>query len=100
MAERNEARNRRKVYVGNLPFGIEKEAIAEHFEQYGEVEFVYIARGRDGEDRGFGFVTMTEEIVDTVVEGADGSQLDGRRLTVRKPNPEGVKSKRRFRKLG
>ncbi|KAG8541463.1 hypothetical protein GDO81_028992, partial [Engystomops pustulosus] len=49
--------NRKTVFVGNLPYDIEDEALREHFSQCGTVEGVRIIRDkRTGIGKGFGYV--------------------------------------------
>lgn len=82
-----------KIYVGNLPFGIDDEALAKLFAEHGEVDSAKVITDREtGRSRGFGFV----EIVDNdsarkAMEALNGFELDGRALTVNeaKPRKEG-----------
>lgn len=72
------------LYVGNLPFKISDEALAEHLAEAGEVLEVTHVRERGG-DRSFGcgFVEMASaEAAQTAVETLHGSELEGRDLSV------------------
>jgi len=58
------------------------------FEQYGTVESVAIITDRDtGRSKGFGFVEMSEEDANKAIAGLNGSQLNGRALTVNEAKP-------------
>jgi RNA recognition motif-containing protein len=51
-----------KIYVGNLPFSADEEAIRTLFGQHGTVESVALIKDRDtGQPRGFGFVEMPRQ---------------------------------------
>jgi cold-inducible RNA-binding protein len=74
-----------RLYVGNLPFSANEEAIRELFAQDGrEVAEVKLITDRDtGRPRGFGFVEMgNSEHADAAVTALNGFSMDGRPLTV------------------
>ena len=74
-----------KVYVGNLPFGVNAEQLRTLFEEGGhEVLEVKIVTDRDtGRPRGFAFVDMAnQEDAQTVISSLNGRELEGRALTV------------------
>jgi len=74
-----------KVYVGNLPFGVNAEQLRTLFEEGGhEVLEVKIVTDRDtGRPRGFGFVDMAnQEDATAVISSLNGRELEGRALTV------------------
>jgi cold-inducible RNA-binding protein len=78
-----------KLYVGNLSFGTVEDDLQQLFSQVGAVESVAMVTDRDtGRSRGFAFVEMSSES-----EGAaaiakfNGSDLDGRSLTVSEARP-------------
>lgn len=73
-----------KLYVGNLPFSIDTDGLRDHFSAHGEVVDAIVLTDRDtGRSRGFGFVTFAsnEEAV-AATEALDGSDMDGRSITV------------------
>jgi len=46
----------KKIFVGNLDFGIAEESVRELFEKFGAVERVDLVKDRDtGRPRGFGW---------------------------------------------
>ena len=78
----------KKLFVGNLSFQTTERDITSAFEQCGTVESVSIITDRDtGRSKGFGFVVMDEGGADKAIATLNGSQLDGRALTVNEAKP-------------
>lgn len=79
-----------KLYVGNLPFKANEDDLRAHFGQYGSVTDVYVAMDRmTGRPRGFAFVTMgTPEESKLAAEKLNGTEFDGRQLTVNEARPK------------
>jgi cold-inducible RNA-binding protein len=78
----------KKLFVGNLSFQTTENDITDAFAHCGTVEAVSIITDRDtGRSKGFGFVTMSEEDADKAITQLNGSQLDGRALTVNEAKP-------------
>jgi len=79
----------KKIYVGNLSFQTTESDITSAFAGYGSVESVSIITDRDtGRSKGFGFVQMTEQAdADKAIAALNGTQLDGRTLTVNEAKP-------------
>jgi len=78
----------KKLYVGNLSFQTTESDITSAFEQCGAVESVNIITDRDtGRSKGFGFVLMEDEGANKAIATLNGSQLDGRTLTVNEARP-------------
>jgi len=74
-----------RLYVGNLPFSADEDAVRSLFEQNGrKVEEVKLITDRDtGRPRGFGFVEMgSSEDADAAIGELDGYDFDGRALKV------------------
>ena len=73
----------KKVYVGNLPFRTTEEDLANLFSQVGPVESVSIITDRDtGRSKGFGFVSMGSDDADKAIAQFNGTEFNGRALTV------------------
>ena len=74
----------KKLFVGGLSWGTDEEGLRGAFERFGAMDEVKVITDRDtGRSRGFGFVTFTNgEDAEKAVAEMDGSQLDGRRITV------------------
>ena len=78
----------KKLFVGNLSFQTTETDITNMFAQYGAVESVQIITDRDtGRSKGFGFVLMDQEGADKAIAALNGSQVDGRALTVNEAKP-------------
>jgi RNA recognition motif-containing protein len=77
------------IYVGNLPFRTTSEDLAAMFRRYGTVGSANVAVDRDtGRSRGFGFVEMdADNEARAAIEGLDGTDIDGRRITVNEARP-------------
>ena len=51
-----------EIYVGNLPWSVRDQELAEAFGPYGSVEKASVITYRDsGRSKGFGFVTMNDD---------------------------------------
>src|SRR5689334_10216187 len=78
----------KKLFVGNLSFQTSENDITNAFAPYGTVESVQIITDRDtGRSKGFGFVVMDEEGANKAAAELNGSQVDGRALTVNEAKP-------------
>jgi len=78
----------KKLFVGNLSFQTTENDVSDAFAHCGAVEAVSIITDREtGRSKGFGFVTMSEEDADKAITQLNGSQLDGRALTVNEAKP-------------
>ncbi|KMS97266.1 hypothetical protein BVRB_7g177110 [Beta vulgaris subsp. vulgaris] len=85
-----------KLFVGNLPYDVDSEKLAQMFDGAGVVEIAEVIYNRETDrSRGFGFVTMsTVEEAEKAVEMLNGFDLDGRTLTVNKAAPRGSRPER------
>jgi len=78
----------KKMFVGNLSFSTTESDLREAFEQFGTVESVAIINDRDtGRSKGFGFVEMNEDDANKAIAKMNGSDLNGRALTVNEARP-------------
>jgi RNA recognition motif-containing protein len=72
-----------KIYVGNLPFSADEEAVRALFAQHGTVDSVAIIKDRDtGQPRGFGFVEMPNADAARAIQNLNGKDMGGRPLKV------------------
>lgn len=80
----------KNIYVGNLNYNTDEEALRQAFSQYGQVDNVNIVRDRDtGQPRGFAFVEMANDSeAETAMQQLNGHPLDGRNLTVNEARPK------------
>lgn len=78
-----------KLFVGGLPFRVTDEELAEAFSEYGTVASAKVIMDRDtGRSKGFGFVEFENEDEGKAAEKAmNGSEMDGRSLTVNEARP-------------
>ena len=73
-----------KIFVGNLPWSIDDDSLAELFVKYGEVSSATVVTDREtGRSRGFGFVEMDDDDGAAVaIDALDGEEMEGRTLQV------------------
>jgi cold-inducible RNA-binding protein len=83
----------KKLFVGNLAYGVTEDELRELFEQQGTCESVSIVTDRDtGQSRGFAFVTMAAaEDAERAKKQLDGTDLKGRRLRVDAANDQSAR---------
>ena len=73
----------KKLYVGNLPFSATEDEIAQLFGQHGNVHSVALINDREtGRPRGFGFVEIDDDALQTMISALDGQEMGGRTLRV------------------
>jgi len=78
----------KKMFVGNLSFQTTESDVRAAFEQYGAVESVAIITDRDtGRSKGFGFVEMSDDNAEKAIAQFNGTELNGRALTVNEARP-------------
>ena len=79
----------KKLYVGNLAYGVSDSTLEQLFSQYGTVQSAQVIQDRaTGRSKGFGFVEMdTEAQAQAAIEGLHDQEHDGRRLTVNEAKP-------------
>jgi len=77
------------IYVGNMSFDTNEDALRQAFENYGEVTSVNIIMDRDsGRPRGFAFVEMaSKDEAMAAISGLNGQDLNGRELNVNEAKP-------------
>jgi cold-inducible RNA-binding protein len=73
-----------KLYIGNLSFETNENALRDLFAEYGTVTDVAIINDREtGRSRGFGFVTFADANSGTAaISALNGKEVSGRALTV------------------
>ncbi len=79
--------DRKKLYVGNLPFSATNEEIRDLFAAHGTVHNVNLISDREtGRPRGFGFVEMDSDGAAKAVTELNGKDFGGRDLRVSEAN--------------
>jgi RNA recognition motif-containing protein len=72
-----------KIYVGNLPWSVDNEALETLFADIGPVDSAQVVTDRDsGRSRGFGFVEMSGGDGNKAIAELNGREIDGRALRV------------------
>ncbi len=72
------------LYVGNLPYKANEEAVRELFQQYGTVVNVRLMKDRQtGRRRGFGFVEVAAKDANRMIQKLNDFEYEGRTLKVR-----------------
>ncbi len=78
----------KKLYVGGLPYSVDEARLEEVFSAHGEVESAKVITDRmTGRSRGFGFVEMDSGDAQKAMDALNGTDLDGRTLTVNEARP-------------
>ena len=79
----------KKLYVGNLTYGVTSSALEQMFAPHGTVESAQVIMDRDtGRSKGFGFVEMSSaEEAQVAIAALNGKQSEGRSLTVNEARP-------------
>jgi len=79
----------RKLYVGNLAFSVDSQALERLFADFGTVESATVVSDREsGRSRGFGFVEMgSDEEAQAAIAALNGQEHGGRALTVNEAKP-------------
>eukprot|EP00929_Paragymnodinium_shiwhaense_P055228 TRINITY_DN27689_c0_g1_i2.p1 TRINITY_DN27689_c0_g1~~TRINITY_DN27689_c0_g1_i2.p1 ORF type:complete len:163 (-),score=24.91 TRINITY_DN27689_c0_g1_i2:303-791(-) len=83
-----------KIFIGNLPFALSQNGVADLFRPFGTVIGVKLVEDRaTGKKKGFGFVTFeTPASADAAIARMSGKDIDGRSLTVKRATYRGEKS--------
>jgi len=73
-----------KLFVGGIPFAYGDKELNDLLAEYGEVVSASVIIDRErNRSKGFGFVEFaTEDAAKAAVEALNGSDLDGRKITV------------------
>ncbi len=79
----------KRLYVGNLSYGIEDSGLQQMFEAHGQVTSAQVIMDRDtGRSKGFGFVEMaTDQEAQAAIQALNGADVEGRPLTVNEARP-------------
>lgn len=81
-----------KLYVGNLPFGLDNAKLGDLFSGIDGVEVVEAVvitdKFNEGRSKGFGFVTVADAAqAEKAIEAVNGSDVDGRKIVVNVARP-------------
>ncbi len=80
----------RKLYVGNLSYGVTDSTLEQLFAAFGTVQSAQVIVDRDtGRSKGFGFVEMGSDAeAQAAIAEMNGKEVDGRNLTVNEARPK------------
>jgi len=83
-----------KIYVGGLPYATTDAQLQEIFSVHGAVESARVITDKfTGRSRGFGFVEMaSSEEAQKAIQALNGTDLEGRNLTVNEARPQEKRS--------
>src|SRR5271170_433316 len=79
----------KKLYVGNLSYGVDSSELEQMFGAHGQVVSAQIINDRDtGRSKGFGFVEMSsDQEAEAAIAALNGQEHGGRALTVNEARP-------------
>jgi len=81
--------NNKKLYVGNLPYSIDKDGLLSLFSEFGDItDAVVITDKYTKRSKGFGFVEFADEkSAEAAIKGMGEKQVEGRTLVVNVARP-------------
>ncbi len=84
----------RKLYVGNLGYGVSSSDLETMFGAHGTVDTAQVIEDRStGQSKGFGFVEMGSDAeAQSAISALNGQDHDGRALTVNEAKPREARS--------
>ena len=78
----------KKIYVGNLAYGVTDGSLEQMFAPHGTVQSAQVIMDREtGRSKGFGFVEMDNQEAQAAITALNGKEVDGRTLTVNEAKP-------------
>jgi RNA recognition motif-containing protein len=79
----------KKLYVGNLSYGVKSSDLETLFSQFGQVQSAQVIEDREtGRSKGFGFVEMSSDAeAQAAIRGLHEQDHEGRPLTVNEAKP-------------
>lgn len=79
----------KKLYVGNLPYSVDQQALQDAFAPFGTVDSAIVISDRDtGRSKGFGFVEMASDSeAQKAIDELNGTSMDNRQITVNEARP-------------
>lgn len=85
------------LYFGNLAWAVTSEDLQNVVSQYGEVISARVATDREtGRSRGFGFVEVSADKAQEIIDALNGAEWVGRALTVNEAKPREERPARNF----
>lgn len=86
------------IFVSNLSFRMNQDALKELFEKFGEVTSCKIVTDKfTGKSRGFGFVEMSDDVAgQKAIDGLNEKDVDGRNMLVSVAKPRTENGEKKF----
>src|SRR5262245_18256836 len=80
----------KKLYVGNLSYGVTESTLQQLFEAYGTVQSAQVIMDRDtGRSKGFGLLEIgNAQEAQAAIAAMNGKDIEGRSLTVNEARPK------------
>jgi cold-inducible RNA-binding protein len=80
----------KKLYVGNLTYGVTDSSLQQLFAAHGTVQSAQVIMDRDtGRSKGFGFVEMaSDQEAQAAIAALNGKDVEGRALNVNEARPK------------
>src|SRR5208337_3073815 len=80
----------KKLYVGNLAYGVTDSTLQQMFEAHGTVQSAQVIMDREtSRSKGFGFVEMgSDKEAQAAIAALNGKEVEGRSLTVNEARPK------------
>ena len=80
---------RMNIYVGNLPYSIDRDQLREIFAQFGEVRAARVVIDREsGKSKGYGFVDMDNDAeANEAIAKLNGTEIGGRKAVINEARP-------------
>ena len=78
-----------RLYVGNLPYSVNKAKLEEMFSPFGTINDCSVVSDKfSGRSKGFGFVEFeSDDAGREAIEKLNGSDIDGRNIVVNEARP-------------
>lgn len=88
----------KKLFIGNISWGMDTAALKSAFEQFGEIEDCIVITDKfSGRSKGFGFVTFTDDsAADAAIAEMNGKDMEGREIVVNEARPREERPPRQF----
>jgi RNA recognition motif-containing protein len=88
-----------KLYVGNLPYSYDENALRQLFAAYGDLTSASIIVDKmSGRSKGFGFVELDDTQANNAIAELNGKEIDGRAVVVSVARPMTERPQRDFRR--
>ena len=89
--------DKKKLYVGNLPWSVNEQSLKDMFSPFGEItEVVIISDRYTGRSKGFGFVTFANEAdAEKAIAEMAEKEIEGRKIMVNVARPREERSNQR-----